>query len=130
MLAVLRVSGPGIDIDECLRWLPEERLEHVWRVGEQELQGGKNADSGFNLLLTESEHVQDGIREAADVFQEMSPRVRELIRDGASADVDFGLFVGAMEMCSIAVPASFLAMLSESGVGLVVSAYPVDDGDG
>lgn len=64
MSAVLRVSGPRIDIDECLRWLPRARVERGRRLR------------------------------------------------------------------SIAVPPSFLAMLSESGVGLVVSAYPVDDDDG
>lgn len=129
MSAVLRVSGPRIDIDECLRWLPQGRVEAVWRAGETGLRGRKIAESGFNLLLAESEDVREGLREAADVFLKMAPQIRELIREGASADVDFALFVGAMEMRSIAVPPSLLAMLPESGVGLVVSAYPVEEGD-
>lgn len=104
--SVLRVSGP-IDIDECFSWLPQDRLEAVWRRGETWL-GREHPISGFNLRLAESDDVSEGAQEAMETFRKLAPRIRELVRPGASADVDVALFVEAVASRSESFPASLL----------------------
>lgn len=56
MSAVLRVGGANLDVDRCLEWLPQDKLEHIWRVGEERRKGEYRTTSGFNLLLAEADN--------------------------------------------------------------------------
>jgi len=129
MTAVLRVSGPNLDLDACLGWLAEDRLEQAWRSGEIDRRGRVNSDSGFCLLLSDSEEKSQVVQEAAKEFARVAEQVGVLIRDGASGEIDFALFVYAAQMASIALEPTVLQEIGRYGVAIVVSAYPCAEED-
>ena len=55
--------------------------------------------------------------------------VAELVRDGAAAEVDFGLFVTSGGSLSLSFTPAAAAVFERVGVTLVVRAYPTSDDD-
>jgi hypothetical protein len=129
MTAVLRVSGASVDIDECLTWLPKNRVESVWRIGTPDRKGVVRKASGFNLLLSEQENPERLVGDAVRVLLGMHDRIAGLVREGAIAAIDFALFVGPVAPASIRFEAEALEWVTQNGVGIVVSAYPAADDD-
>lgn len=134
MTAVLRASGPHLDVDRSLAWLPADRLEKVWHVGDKRHLGKVATTSGFNFLLSDAEDREQLVREAVTTFLTVAEHVAELIRAGATAEIDFALFVDANGSKSIAFEPATLRAIEQHGVRVVVSAYPAvgndDDGEG
>jgi hypothetical protein len=124
MGAVLRICGLCLDVDECLKWISTQTLTHVWRVGDVPPVGAPSTTSGFNLLLSDADDRRV-VPEAVDALRSIAPQVSELIRRGASGEVDFEMFVAPDEPMSIVLEPTVLQTISEVGVGIVVSAYPV-----
>lgn len=128
MTAVLRVGGL-IDIDKCLVALPQGRVEHVRRAGTLNRRGEVHTTSGFNFLLSEVEHAPELVKEAMETFSQVASQIDRLIRSGATAEVDFALFIRAGGSRSIRIDPSVLAAFAQHGVSVVVSAYPCSDED-
>jgi hypothetical protein len=129
MTAVLRVHGADLDVDRCLAWLPADRLDKVWHGGEKGHRGKVATTSGFNLLLSDSEDREQLVREAVTTFLTVAEQVAELIRGGATGEIDFALFVEPMQMRSIVFEPETLRTIEQHGVRVVVSAYPcAEDG--
>ena len=129
MTAVLRVDGPELDVEECRKWLPEGSLECVWQVGEKSRRGEVRTTSGFNLVLSESENPRELVRETLRVFAVVAGRVADLVRGGATAEIDFALFVTARGPESLILGPEVLRRIEQHGVGVTVSAYPCSEDD-
>lgn len=125
--AVLRVGGAHLDVDDCLRWLPEEKVDAVWRAGEPHPRRGVRAESGFNLLLAEGDDAGRVADEAARAFAAIASRIEELIRAGASAEVDFGLFISEGRDVSIRFEPQIVHAFAQRFVTILVSAYTCSD---
>ncbi|WP_441287884.1 hypothetical protein ACSRUE_38280 [Sorangium sp. KYC3313] len=124
---VLRVQGKHLDVEQCLTWIPETALEKVWRAGEGRHGGKINATSGCNILLSENEDTSLAVEEAMRVFLSIAPRIAALVQSGATAVVDFALFIGDMGASSIQLDPGVLRSVGQHGVSIVVSAYPCAD---
>lgn len=124
---VLRVDGEHLDVEQCLTWIPETAIEAVWRVGERRIGGRISTTSGFNLLLSDNEDALIAVEEAMDVFLSLAPRVAALVESGATAVIDFALFIDAMSARSIRLDPGVLRSVGQYGVSIVVSAYPCAD---
>jgi hypothetical protein len=129
MSAVLRVGGALLDVDRCLEWISEDKLEKVWRVGERGHLGKVKTTSGFSLLLSGAEDGQHVVREAVAAFLGVAQQVGDLVRAGATGEIDFALFVSAKRSRSIVFEPSILRVIEQYGVKIVVSAYPVAEDD-
>ena len=129
MIVVLRVQGPQLDLDECLKWIPEGSLEAQRRVGSKRIGGKVNTTSGFTLLLCEGENHRRAIEIAMTAFQRVAARVAELVQSGATAEVDCGLMVTGDGSQSVEFTPEFLRVVEQAGVHLVVSAYPCSDSE-
>ena len=128
MLAILRIGGPALDVDESLRWLPSERVEAVWRRGEVHgSRGTPSATSGCNVRLADDEDVATCLRAAGDVLSRLAPPLRSLRAQGVGFEVDLSLEVGPVSPRSCRLPADFLNVMVEIGAELMVSAYPCSD---
>ncbi|WP_437490216.1 hypothetical protein WME75_13175 [Sorangium sp. So ce1014] len=126
-MVVLRVDGEHLDVEQCLTWIPETAIEAVWRVGERRVGSKISATSGFNLLLSDNEDALIAVEEAMRVFLSLAPRIAALVQSGATAEVDFALFIEAMSARSIRLDPGVLRAVGQHGVSLVVSAYPCAD---
>lgn len=124
---VLRVQGEHLDVEQCLAWIPEAALEQVWRAGETRHRGKISATSGCNVLLSENEDTSLAVDEAMRVFLSLAPQVAALVQSGATAVVDFALFVEAMSARSIQLDPGVLRSIGQHGVSIAVSAYPCAD---
>jgi hypothetical protein len=124
MTAVLRVHGADLDVDGCLAWLPADRVEKVWHVGERAYLGRVSPDAGFNFLLSDAEDRDPLIREAVTTFLTIAENVAELIQAGATAEIDFALFVDAGGSKSIVFEPETLRTIEQYGAAIEVSAYP------
>ncbi|WP_437745459.1 hypothetical protein WMF39_10805 [Sorangium sp. So ce1504] len=124
---VLRVQGEHVDVDQCLTWIPETALEKVWRAGERRHGGEISATSGCNILLSENEDTSLAVEEAMRVFLSLAPRIAALVQSGATAVVDFALFIEEMGARTIQLDPGVLRSVGQHGVSIVVSAYPCDD---
>jgi hypothetical protein len=126
MIAVLRAASDRLDLDACLRWIPPERLEASWRVGD--MRAGRAAkEAGFNVLLADAEDRDTAMAEAAATLAILMPHVQALVRAGVGVAVDVGLNVYGHAPAFLPVSQAFLARVVESGVQLEFSAYPCSD---
>lgn len=127
---VLRVAHASLDLDACRKWLPSGQIARVWRLGETNRRGMVNATSGFTLDLAEGVAHGSVVRDAVDAFLELAEPIAELIRGGADAQVDFGLFVDVNgEPFNLCLPPAVLAVFERAGVTVIVSGYPCSDED-
>ncbi len=124
---VLRVQGEHLDVDQCLTWLPETELEAIWRVGDKRIGGRISTTSGFNILLSEGEDTSLAIEEAMSAFLSLAPRVAALVQSGATATIDFALFVEETGARSIKLAPSVVRSIGQYDVSIAVSAYPCAD---
>jgi hypothetical protein len=87
---VLRVDGAKIDLTSCATWLPKDRLDNVYRVGDEVVgrPGQPRSTSGFSVSLADAEESRPAIDEAERTFTLLAPRVAELVATGADAEVD------------------------------------------
>jgi hypothetical protein len=128
MIVVLRASGSNLDLDACLTWLPSGRVEAAWRSGE--VRRGKAAlDSGFNLLLADDDHADQALAAAQRELEGIQEKVKLLARAGVGISVDIGLEVSSTVPRSVSLSQDFIRAVMESGVKLVISAYPCSDDD-
>ncbi len=81
----------------------------------------------MTILLAEGSGNAAVVSAAGDAFLRVASRISQLIAQGATAEVDIGLFVTAQESQSIQLAPALLSALEEAGVSLVVSAYPTSD---
>ena len=126
MIAVLRAASDRLDLDACLQWIPPERLEASWRLGD--MRAGRSAkDAGFNVLLADAEDRDAAMTEAAATLAILMPHVQALVRAGVGVAVDVGVYVYDGAPAFLAVSKVFLARVVESGAQLEFSAYPCSD---
>lgn len=130
MGAVLRVSGDRLDVDGCLAWIPKGRLERIWHVGERGRKGSLTTTSGFVLLLSDADETSRVVEEAMSTFLCVAPRVRDLVRAGANAEIDFELMVGPKGSRSLTFDPRLLRSLEGHEATIVVTAYPVSEDEG
>jgi len=123
-MAVLRVSGEGLDLDACLAWIPAGMLGLTWRVGERFFRTGECTTNGFNMVLADESSPSRAVETAAKVFTAFASRIRLPTEAGGSASMDFALYVTSGCPSSITFPSDLLRALVEHGVELAMSAYP------
>jgi hypothetical protein len=122
---VLSVSHPQLDLDACLTWLPSSKLACVWRPGERDFRGKVIDTAGFNVELAEGMASGSVVQDAVAAFIELAERVAQLIRGGADAIVDFGLFPGVNDgPLSLTLAPDAAAVFERAGVTIVFKAYP------
>lgn len=78
-------------------------------------------------MLSESDSEQEVVSDTATALVRIAAPLAELIRGGASAQVDIALFVTASEPRSISFGASILRAMSQAEVEVTVSAYPTSE---
>jgi len=137
---VLRVSHAKLDLDACLARLPANKVDSVWRAGERGLLNTVYKTSGFNLHLTDGHSGGTVVQDAVEAFRDLAEAVSEIVRSGADAEVDFGLFldVAATATLSVRIEPAAAAVFERAGVTIKVTAYPCssddendsDEGDG
>jgi hypothetical protein len=69
------------------------------------------------------------VQDAVNAFLELAAPVAELVRGGAHAEVDFGLFVVSVGAVSLRLEPAATAVFERAGVALVISAYPTSEDD-
>ena len=127
IVAVLRVQGRTLSVDLCLNWIPEDRLQRVWRVGEMRLGGRISEASGFTLHLSEGDDGRQVVEDSLAALQPIASRLAELVDGGATAEIDLGLMVQADAPLSVEISPSYLQVLERCKIGIRVSAYPSSD---
>jgi hypothetical protein len=125
--AVLRVQGKMVDVDRCLTWLPKDKVERTWRVGDRRYGGRISVESGFNLVLAEGSDGEQVLRDALIVLETIAAKIGELRRDGAESELDLSLMVSGDAPKSVHIPIDLLGKLHEFNVSLAVSAFPCSD---
>jgi hypothetical protein len=126
MAIVLRASSSQLDLQASFRWLPADRIEAVWRVGD--LRGSRlESTNGFSVRLSASEDTRTSLAEALSVFSGIATHVKELSAAGAALEVDVALYVTASMPQSVELRGDFLAALLEANVRLLVTGYPCSD---
>jgi hypothetical protein len=125
-VAVLRVSGPDLDVDEFLSRhdLPVDR---IWRRGESRRRGGVHDDSGFNLTIAEVTSLETLGQELSSFLEGSRAMRASLAAAGAHADLDVGLMVFAVTPTSVDFSPRLLAALATEGIALRVTGYPCSE---
>lgn len=120
---VLRLYGEQLDVDACLAWLPAGKVAQVWRKGE--IRRGKPSDSsGCNVVLAEGMTRESVVQDAARAFSELAEPISELVRSGAEALVDFGLYVEiGGEPFPLSLPPEVMALFARAAVTIEMQAH-------
>ena len=125
-VAVLRVSGPDLNVDEFLS-RHDLTVDRVWRRGEGRRRGGVQNDSGFNLTIADVASLETLGQEISS-FLEGSRSVRaHLAATGAHAELDVGLMVLPVTPTSVCFSPQLLAALATEGITLRVTGYPCSE---
>jgi hypothetical protein len=126
--AILRIDGPAADAGR-LSWIPRNRLLRQWRAGDVQRRGRVSAEPGFNVLIAEGENVAELLAEAERNLSSIAEDLEQLIRSGASGELDIGLMLNVRNgsSLSLALSPSLLELLGRCGIKLVVSVYPSAD---
>jgi len=124
---VLRLAAPELDLDSCLAWLPEDGLEQTWRAGLSQTGRPTPTTSGFTLLLVEGDDPAAVAQSACAALSSVAAKVSALVRNGATGELDFALFVGPEASVSVRLNAELLKAASEVGLDINVCAYPCAD---
>lgn len=125
-VAVLRASGPALDVDEFVaeHVLPVSR---VWRRGEKDRRGQLQQESGFNLPVADSSSAKT-LRDEVTTFLIASRRMLDALAPSASRiELDVGLMVYPMRSCSVEFPSALLSDLAAKRIVLRISGYPCSD---
>jgi hypothetical protein len=124
---VLRLAGAKLGQDRS-SLISEFRPSRVWAAGERQRRGATYRESGFSVLLAESEDPARAMKRAQAVLEELGERISFLIGEGARGEVDCGLMVGVdSPMASLRLAHSFVKSVSERGLELLVSFYSTSD---
>jgi hypothetical protein len=124
MSIVLRVYGPELDLDACLKWLPRPRVEKTWKVGDAGRRGKAQDTNGLHLLLAEGGDLSQALNDAVRVLSSLKDQIRSLVDAGNTADVEVAVFVYPPVPRTIGFDEAFLLNVIEAGARLEVSAYP------
>jgi hypothetical protein len=126
---VLRVSGPSLDVDRCRTLIPRIRPEQCFRVGEpRRLKSrGVHTESGFNLTIADSDDDPKSLRVGLERLATIAPQLQELFAEGASGELDCGIFVYPRAPSSLEVPPDMLTAIGACGLTLRVTAYPCSE---
>ncbi len=129
MTAMLRVSVGTLDLDDCLARFSKHTVDRVWRAGDRGFNNRVSPTSGFSILLSDSEDGTVVVQEAAAMLSRLANIVAELVQSGATAEIDFAVFVRPTTPLSIAFDAATLRSIEQIGLRMVVSSYPATDED-
>ncbi|MFT3913853.1 MAG: hypothetical protein QM704_07005 [Anaeromyxobacteraceae bacterium] len=131
ILAVLRATSTSADLSALLAAHPAVEPGSTWQKGDPDLRGEREEASGFSLLVSQDLPWEETLEATLARLAELAPLLRDLRAAGADVWVDFGMTVGALESYAEAVVFSpeDLGRLAALGVAVVVSAYPVGDGE-
>jgi hypothetical protein len=121
---VLRLAGATIGQDRA-SLISEFRPSRVWTAGERKPPRGTYEESGFSVLLAESENPVGAMGMAERVLERIAERITLLVGEGASGEVDCGLMMDIhAPMASIRFTQSFANRVAALGLELLVSFYP------
>ncbi len=129
MTVALRIAGPHLDVDALAQAISPVQAEGIARVGELDRKGNARTTFSLGVTLSESELPKQAVADALEMLKRIGPRVGPFLSDGTEAEVDFALFVSAMQMRSIRFEPEALRAFADYGLEVVVSAYPVGDDD-
>ncbi len=126
-VAVLRASGRTLDVD---RFIARRALtvDLAWRRGESRRRGGVQEESGFRVTVAADPSSAEELRAEVSTFLETYPTLgSDLTAEGAHAELDVGLMVGAGAPASFELPPDLLAALARQGIALRATGYPCSD---
>jgi hypothetical protein len=135
MSCVLRVSGADFDVDEFLAGSPLKALVTVHR-GDERVQANRPAfryeSSGMNVSISTRE-FSDLSSQVDDAVRFLTDNVRELKRlkefpGVQTMHLDFPIQDRDAVFQKDVFPPQLLARMGELNIGLIVSRYPVPDG--
>lgn len=127
MDAILRVSGPGLDVENCKAWLPAHLIQRAWKPDGPRTSGPPDGKGGFNAALTA---VTDGSEQSpVALLSTLSSHVAALVTAGACAEIDIALEVQRGAPTSVHLTAAFLNAVLSCNTTLCVTGYPCSDDD-
>jgi hypothetical protein len=128
MIVIMRAADAALDVSDCLEWLPAERIEAVWRVGDS--RNGRTADSaGFNLLLAEADDAPAALTDAATWLVRFESNIKSITGAGIRVSIDIGIDVYPYTPSSVVLPEALLSAAMSVGAQLIVSAYPCSESE-
>lgn len=129
MSCVLRATGKQFDVDSFLVGCPVEPLS-IWRKGQRRSQAAEPSETSgvrFEVSSAEFSDLPAQINDARAFFQRQREWVAALAAfPGVESIVaDFGVETRAPHWSSFCFGPELLAALSNAGVALELSIYPV-----
>ena len=122
--SLFRAASPDFDVtDFAIRH--EIDANDVWVMGAGSSRGPR-PDSGFCLLVADSEQFAEHQKELDEFLSDFEEAILELRRLKIPCRIDCGLTVGGERHFtrSFALSPKLMSKLGELGVEFVVSAYP------
>lgn len=128
--AVWRVAGARLDVQGFLARNGYMRPDLVWRKGEKARGGRVCLDSGANILVAEHDDVEVVMKNAIKQLTRWERALQEIRNEHALSVLDLAIYVGSAKQATtqVAISPQDILRLARLGVGLTVSAYPVDEG--
>ncbi len=131
MMSVLRVSSEAIDLDALMRLLPGLHPDATWRAGEPHGRRDRATTNGFNVTLASGSDWKQLLDRALKSLEALQPLLGAARTANVKVELDFSLEVGGNQF--LTRTASFspaqMKQLFDLGVTVLVSAYPVSDGE-
>ncbi|MET0390133.1 MAG: hypothetical protein ABW321_29445 [Polyangiales bacterium] len=127
MIVILRASGPKLTLDNCLQWLPRERVVAAWRRGDIRPQGAVLEQDGFNVELGDFEPDPSALSRALTFLDDYAAQLKALVADGNHVEIDIGIEVLGQLPASLRLNSEHLAKIVSVGAALSVSAYPEEE---
>ena len=131
MMSILRVSSDSLDLDALRRLLPGLHPDATWRAGEPHGRRGTATTSGFNVMLVSGPDWRQLLDRTLKSLEAVEPLLGAAMTANVNVELDFSLEVGGEQFFTRT--ASFSPAqtkhLSDLGVTVLVSAYPVSDGE-
>ncbi len=128
-LAILRAEGTHDALGK-LRIALDHKVDRNWQVGDEIRDGQIQLASGFSIVVADVATPKELVATIRKFLANCKALELTFSGDsGVSGELSIGISVGSTEQFSASVDftPSDLAMLSELGLRLTLSAYPTSD---
>ena len=127
LTSLFRAASPGFDV---MGFADRHNIvkDDVWLKGEEGIRG-PHPDSGFSLLVADSEELPEHLQQLDDFLLDFEEAIRELRQLTIPCRIDCGLTVGGEQYFtrSFVLSPQRMFKLGELGVEFMVSAYPCSE---
>ena len=129
--SVLRVFGEDFDVKSFLQHNKLTVPVDSYNIGEPDILGSPNSDSGFDALLSENGNIVEHLNELRLFLKNNSNIFSILKKTGASCIIDLSSSVASDDPFtqSIHLPVDFLGLCFELNISIEISNYPSGDNE-